>query len=77
MSADTWLTNCEACSKSIDKLDQNNGIYIVGGSDSVCSIQCVEQVLGKEQFKQANEDWEFDGHSDSYYWTYYEEKEED
>jgi len=75
MSLDTWLTNCEACSKPIDKLDQDNGIYIVCDNDSVCSIQCVEQVLGKEQFKQAEEEWEYDGHSDAYYWTYYEEKE--
>ena len=73
---DTWITNCEACSKPIDKLDQDKGIYIVGGSDSLCSIKCVKQILGKEEFKQAEEDWECDGHSEAYYWTYWEEKEE-
>ena len=46
---DTWTTNCEACSKPVDKLDQDKGIYIVGGSDSLCSIKCVKQILGVEQ----------------------------
>ena len=75
MSLDTWIINCEACNSSIDKLDQDKGVYIVGGNDSVCSIKCVKKMLGEEEFKQAEEDWEYDGHSDGYYWTYWEEKE--
>ena len=75
MSLDTWIVNCEACNSSIDKLDQDKGVYIVGGNDSVCSIKCVKEILGEEEFKQAEEDWEYDGHSDGYCWTYWEEKE--
>ena len=75
MSADTWIVNCDSCNTSIDKLDQDKGVYIVGGSDSVCSIKCVKQILGQEEFEQAEEDWEYEGHSDAYYWTYWELKE--
>jgi len=77
MSFETWDINCESCNKTIDKLDQQNGVFIVGGSESVCSIKCVEQVLGKEGLKEAEEDYKHDGHSDLYYWTYWEQKEED
>ena len=75
MSLDNWIVNCEVCSSSIDKLNQDKGVYIVGDSDSVCSIKCVKQILGEEEFKQAEEEWEYEGDSDKYYWTYWEEKE--
>jgi len=74
--ADTWIVSCEVCNSNIDKLDQDEGVYIVGDSENVCSEKCVEKVLGEEGYKEAKEEWEYDGHSDSYYWTYYEEKEE-
>ena len=37
--------------------------------------KCVKQVLGEEEFKQAEKEWEYDGDSDVYYWTYWEQKE--
>ena len=52
-------------------------MFVVGGSEEVCSIKCVEQVLGKDGFSEAEEDYKHDGHSEAYYWTYWEEKEED
>jgi hypothetical protein len=76
MSADTWNVNCNVCNKTIDKLDQQKGIFIVGGSESVCSIKCVKQVLGKEGFNEAEEDYKHDGHSEAYYWTYWEQRED-
>ena len=76
MSIETWITNCEECNTPIDRLDQDKGIYFVGGGQSLCSEKCVKKVLGKETFKQAQEEWEFDGDSDLYYWTYFEEKEQ-
>ena len=75
MSVETWIVNCEVCNTSIDKLDQNKGLYVVGDSETVCSEKCVKQILGKETFKQAQEEWEHEEDSDLYYWTYYEEKE--
>jgi len=77
MSNETWNVACESCNKTIDKLDQQKGIFIVGLSESVCSVKCVEQVLGKDGFSEAEEDYKHDGHSEAYYWTYWEEKEED
>ncbi len=75
MSAETWITNCEECNTPIDRLDQEKGIYFVEGGQSVCSEKCVKKVLGEKTFKQAQEEWEHNGDSDLYYWTYYEEKE--
>ena len=75
MSVETWIVSCEVCNTSIDKLDQNKGLYVVGDSETVCSKKCVKQILGKETFKQAQEEWENEEDSDLYYWTYYEEKE--
>ena len=75
MSVETWIVNCEVCNTSIDKLDQKKGLYVVGDSETVCPEKCVEQILGKETFKQAQEEWEHEEDSDLYYWTYYEEKE--
>ena len=75
MSVETWVVKCDSCNSSIDKLDQKKGVYIVSDSETVCSVKCVRDSLGQEEFKQAEEDWEHDGHSDSYYWTYWEEKE--
>lgn len=75
MSADTWNVNCDCCNSTIDKLDQQKGVYIVGDSEEVCSEKCVKQILGEEEYKQAEEEWEYDGHSDSYYWTYWEQRE--
>ena len=75
MSADTWIVNCNCCNTTIDKLDQQKGVYIVNDSEEVCSEKCVKQVLGEEEFKQAEKEWEYDGDSDVYYWTYWEQKE--
>ena len=75
MSAETWITNCEECNTPIDRLDQEKGIYFVGGGQSVCSEKCVKKVLGEETFKQAQKEWKHNEDSDLYYWTYYEEKE--
>lgn len=77
MSLDTWDINCDVCNKIIDKLDQEKGVYIVDDSESVCSINCVKKLFSIGDFKKAKTEWEQDGHSDSYYWTYWEEKEED
>ena len=74
---DTWIVSCEVCNSNIDKLDQNEGVYIVGDSENVCSEKCVEEVLGVNAFNEAKEEWEEKGDSRSYYWTYYEEKEID
>ena len=60
---------------TIDRLNQDKGIYFVDGGQSVCSEKCVKKVLGEETYKQAQEEWEHNGDSDLYYWTYYEEKE--
>lgn len=75
MSIETWNVACESCNKTIDKLDQDKGVFIVGGSESVCSIKCVEQIIGKDGLKEAEEEYQHDGHSEAYYWTYWEEKE--
>tara|TARA_R100001443_G_scaffold169_1_gene642 strand:+ start:45 stop:284 length:240 start_codon:yes stop_codon:yes gene_type:complete len=73
---DTWIVSCDVCNSNIDKLDQDEGVYVVGDSENVCSEKCVEQILGKETFTEAKQEWEREGDSRSYYWTYYEEKEE-
>ena len=75
MSVETWITNCEECNTTIDRLDQEKGIYFVDGSQSVCSEKCVKTILGEKTFKQAQKEWEENGDSDLYYWTYWEEKE--
>ena len=73
---DTWIVSCEVCNCEIDKLDQKKGVYIVGDSQNVCSEICVKEVLGLNAFNEAKREWEEEGDSRSYYWTYYEEKEE-
>ena len=75
MSVETWITNCEVCYIPLDRLDLEIGIYFVGDDHSVCSEKCVKKILGEETFKQAQKEWEHEGDSDLYYWTYYEEKE--
>jgi hypothetical protein len=77
MSFETWDIACESCNKTIDKLDQQTGVFVVGDSEEVCSIKCVEKVLGKDGLRKAEEDYRHDGHSEAYYWTYWEHKEED
>ncbi len=32
MSNETWNVACESCNSTIDKLDQDKGVFIVGGA---------------------------------------------
>lgn len=64
------LENCEECGNTINRLDQGKGYYVIYGNDVVCSQDCLVKFLGEETFKVAEEEWENEGDSDIYYWSY-------
>ena len=71
---DPGISFCDCCLKEIDRFNQLIGYYIVHGNDIVCSEDCLKEILGNDLYNKAIEEWDEDGDSEIFYWSYDEEE---